>query len=102
MKCKHCGTKNNWRCRVYQTCDVDIDKNEDLNVGIDFSDPELEEETLHCGYCGEWIEPEPLTIPVYYREEKGKKIVDEDSMRDYLENRLQNLEDRLNVKIVRR
>ena len=56
MKCRHCG-KNKWRCRVYQTVDVTLDKDGFIEEsGFDFSDPELEKDTLYCDNCGEFVE----------------------------------------------
>ena len=51
-KCPKCH-KEEWRCVVYQSVDVDVD-NEFYPVdnGFDFSEPDLQKEKVFCGNCG--------------------------------------------------
>ena len=55
MKCKKCGTKDKWRCPVYQSVDIEIDEKNDITSGFDFSDPELENDKIFCGNCREYL-----------------------------------------------
>ena len=53
VKCPSCKEKDCWRCYVSQNVDVEVDKDfYPTDNGIDFSDPELIEESVFCNNCG--------------------------------------------------
>jgi hypothetical protein len=54
-----CGSSS-FRVNVKQTVDVEIRRNqkgfiEIVDNGCDFSNPEIQDETVHCADCGEII-----------------------------------------------
>ena len=55
-KCKHCKSTY-FRANVYQSVNVEIDEDGFiLETGYNFSDPDVDEDSIYCGDCGEDIE----------------------------------------------
>lgn len=53
MNCPNCKSADEWRCPVYQSVDVEVDRNfSPIDNGLDFTSPELEKEKVFCDNCG--------------------------------------------------
>lgn len=55
-----------------------------------YYDKETGAELKHCPVCG-YNENEKITIPIYYAEIEGKKVIDEDSIREEFEEKLKRI-----------
>ena len=52
LPCPSCGQSKHLRADVFQSVDITINENGDIENGIDFSDPEVNRGQFDCTNCG--------------------------------------------------